>query len=151
MLLPVDQRQRLLIPALHFAVGLSNGLPSVAQRMMLVNDLQIEPALQAAIFGVLLMVPWQFKIGMAFLSDLVPIAGRRRIPYLLICFSLQALTNFGIGILVGPDLSVGVLAALMFVSTVAQVRAARGARRARGALGLPAVPSGRARSSVLGR
>ena len=122
MQLPSGQRrQRLLIPALHFAVGLSNGLPNVAQRMMLVNDLQIEPAVQAAIFGVLLSIPWQFKLAMAFLSDTVPIAGRRRIPYLLICLSMQALSQLLIGLSVGPDLGVGMLAAFMLVSVIAQV------------------------------
>ena len=121
MVLPPDHRQRLLIPALHFVCGFSNGLPDVAKRMMFVNELQIEPAVQAALFGVLLSVPWQFKLGMAFLTDSVPIGGRRRIPYLLICLSMQAVVNLCIGLLVGPDLSVGMLAALLFASTVAQV------------------------------
>ena len=90
MVLPDQQlrRQRLLIPALHFVCGFSNGLPDVAKRMMFVNMLQIEPAVQAALFGVLLSVPWQFKLGMAFLTDSVPIGGRRRIPYLLVCLSV---------------------------------------------------------------
>ena len=115
------RRQRLLIPALHFVCGFSNGLPDVAKRMMFVNTLQIEPAVQAALFGVLLSVPWQFKLGMAFLTDSVPIGGRRRIPYLLVCLSVQAVVNLCIGLLVGPDLSVGVLAGLLFASTVSQV------------------------------
>ena len=123
MVLPAEQqrRQRLLIPALHFVCGFSNGLPDVAKRMMFVNTLQIEPAVQAALFGVLLSVPWQFKLGMAFLTDSVPIGGRRRIPYLLVCLSVQAVVNLCIGLLVGPELSVGVLAGLLFASTVAQV------------------------------
>ena len=75
----------------------------------------------AALFGVLLSVPWQFKLGMAFLTDSVPIGGRRRIPYLLVCLSVQAVVNLCIGLLVGPDLSVGVLAGLLFASTVSQV------------------------------
>ena len=115
------QRQRLLIPALHFAVGFSNGLPNVANRMLLVNELQIEPDVQAAVFGVLLSIPWQFKIAMAFLSDAAPIAGRRRIPYLLICISLQAVANLFIGLLAGPALTVGMLASLQFVCVVSQV------------------------------
>ena len=123
MVLPAEQqrRQRLLIPALHFVCGFSNGLPDVAKRMMFVNTLQIEPAVQAALFGVLLSVPWQLNLGMAFLTDSVPIGGRRRIPYLLVCLSVQAVVNLCIGLLVGPDLSVGVLAGLLFASTVAQV------------------------------
>ena len=88
---------------------------------MFVNTLQIEPAVQAALFGVMLSVPWQFKLGMAFLTDSVPIGGRRRIPYLLVCLSVQAVVNLCIGLLVGPDLSVGVLAGLLFASTVSQV------------------------------
>jgi hypothetical protein len=59
----------------------AQGLPGVALSRFVQFELRAEPSVQA-IFGVIGSVPWNFKFAAAFLSDTLPICGRRRIPYL---------------------------------------------------------------------
>lgn len=84
----IARRNAFLLPGIWFMAGLSRALPGVAMRMLLVNELGVQPAKQA-ILGVWGSLPWNFKMLMAFLSDTVPICGRRRSPYLGAGLALQ--------------------------------------------------------------
>jgi hypothetical protein len=110
----------LLLPAIWFLCGLSNSLPGTASKVFRVSILRVEPEVQAVLFGALQSLPWQFKIGFAFLSDSVPIAGRRRVPYLLIALAVQ-LACWVVTTAVLDDISIAALALVSFVQTLAQV------------------------------
>ena len=79
-----------VVPALHFFSGLSNSLPSTAYKLLMIDDARLEPQAQTLITGVVGNLPWDLKIVFAFLSDWIPICGRRRVPYLIIALSAQA-------------------------------------------------------------
>jgi hypothetical protein len=75
------KRQKFAATLLWFVVCFGSGLPGVALGRFVQFDLRADPSIQA-IFGVIGSVPWNFKFAAAFLSDTLPICGRRRIPYL---------------------------------------------------------------------
>eukprot|EP01043_Picozoa_sp_COSAG02_P005889 COSAG02_NODE_163_length_32424_cov_21.759010_7_plen_466_part_00 len=75
------KRQKFAATLLWFVVCFGAGLPGVALGRFVQFDLRADPSIQA-IFGVIGSVPWNFKFAAAFLSDTLPICGRRRIPYL---------------------------------------------------------------------
>ena len=83
-----SRRNEYLLPMVWFMAGFSRALPSVAMRMLVVNEMQVAPY-QQAILGVWGGLPWNFKILAAFLSDSVPICRRRRVPYLAFGLALQ--------------------------------------------------------------
>jgi BT1 family len=56
--------------------------------VFLVQSLNAQPAQQNTI-GVLLSIPWSFKLVYGFISDVVPIAGLRRKPYFALGFALH--------------------------------------------------------------
>lgn len=93
------QRMCLVLPALHFMVGVSNALPSTAWQEYQVNGPHpLSPANQTLIGNVINQVPWNLKIFFAFLSDVAPIFGRRRIPYLVIGCVLKGASWFSLSV-----------------------------------------------------
>ena len=120
---PLPLRRRLLapavvIPGLHFLSGLSNSLVGTAYRLLQIEDAQLEPQMQSTINGVVAQMPWDFKILAAFLSDWMPICGRRRLPYLVIAIFVEAVEKFLLGTL-AP--TVGWLMTDAFIASSAQV------------------------------
>ena len=87
------RRNHYVLPAVWFMAGFSRSIPSVAMRMLTVNEMRVQPA-QQAILGVWAGLPWNFKMIAAFTSDTVPIFGRRRLPYLAIGLLLQLIAYF---------------------------------------------------------
>ena len=108
----------ILLPAAHFLCGLASGAPDAAQRVFTVSVLHVEPATQSAIFDALMMLPWQFKIFVAFTSDALPICGRRRLPYLLLALVFKATCQLLVAQLLPGETT---LAGLIFLSVVAQL------------------------------
>ena len=96
------KRQKFAATLLWFVVCFSSGLPGVALGRFVQFDLRAEPSVQE-IFGVIGSVPWNFKFAAAFLSDTLPICGRRRIPYLVGGIIAQCSAYWLIGVSTGLD------------------------------------------------
>ena len=71
------------ITVLWFTAVLSQSIPTVALRQFILIELQASPATQAILFGVVYAIPWNLKFVAAFISDTLPIRGRRRRPYMV--------------------------------------------------------------------
>ena len=101
----------------YFALGLLLKLPFVALRESLRHELGASPATQSLVLGVIVSLPWSLKIPIAFVSDVLPLCGMRRKPYMLIgsllCSTMWAATGRGIG---GHSLSA--FGALAFLATL---------------------------------
>ena len=110
-------RNRYILPVLWFMAGFSRAVPSVAMRILMVNELKVQPA-QQAILGVAGGLPWSFKIFAAFLSDAVPVFGRRRVPYIVLSLLLQLTAYY---ILASDMPSVAALGALDFMQACGMV------------------------------
>ena len=106
-----------VIPALAFLSGLSNTIGGTAYRLMLIEDARLEPQMQA-IIGVAAVLPWDFKILAAFLSDWLPVYGKRRLPYLVLGIFVQIIEKALLGTL-AP--TVGWLLTDAFLASGAQV------------------------------
>jgi hypothetical protein len=111
------RRNGIVLPAVWLMAGISRSLPGVAMRMMLVNEIKVQPE-QQAILGVWSSLPWNFKILAALLSDAVPILGMRRKPYLASGYLLQLLA---VVVLAGTPSAVGVIGLLDFLNTCGMV------------------------------
>eukprot|EP00451_Oxyrrhis_marina_P015045 CAMPEP_0204328978 /NCGR_PEP_ID=MMETSP0469-20131031/13811_1 /ASSEMBLY_ACC=CAM_ASM_000384 /TAXON_ID=2969 /ORGANISM="Oxyrrhis marina" /LENGTH=503 /DNA_ID=CAMNT_0051311497 /DNA_START=102 /DNA_END=1613 /DNA_ORIENTATION=- len=110
----------ILLPWLHFAIGITNNLQITSWREWLVHGVDINPPDQALLGGVVSALPWNLKIFAAFLSDVVPICGKRRLPYLIMGFALQGAAWVSVGI-VGDSISFPLLALQQFCTTMGQV------------------------------
>ena len=76
--------ENIALPVFYFMLGFNLKLPFVAQRQYLRRVLKASPANQALVLNIIAQIPWQLKLFYAFLSDTVPIGGRRRKPYMII-------------------------------------------------------------------
>eukprot|EP01052_Picozoa_sp_SAG31_P022277 SAG31_NODE_1763_length_7322_cov_21.697633_10_plen_497_part_00 len=84
-------RQEGAITALWFAKGLLDSLPGVAVRQFVLQEVEASPAVQAVIFSVLGVLPWNLKFFAAFVSDCCPVCGYRRLPYMVFGLCGQAI------------------------------------------------------------
>jgi len=111
-------RPFIVLPISMFLCGVGNAVPDAATHVYTLSVLRVSPATQGALFGALLRLPWQFKIAAAFLSDAVPICGRRRLPYLMLALTLKAVV---LSTIAAALPTVRALAALVFSSVVCQL------------------------------
>ena len=114
------RRMAVLLPCLHFLVGVANNLQGVAWRQFLIHGINLNPSDQAMLSGVVCALPWNLKILVAFFSDVTPICGMRRVPYLLLGLLLQGLGWLILGF-VGPAIGFQYLALQQFTCTMGQV------------------------------
>ena len=112
------RRNDAVLPAIWFMAGISRSLPTVAMRMLIINELRVEPE-QQAVLGVWSTLPWNFKMLAAFPSDTVPICSRRRAPYLATGLLLQLLAYVTLAATHAP--SVGILGSLDFAQACGMV------------------------------
>ena len=77
------------ISLFYFFLGLILQLPELAVRFYLI-DLGIEPSVLGA-FQATLVIPWCAKPVYGFISDALPLCGRRRQPYIILCNLMAAL------------------------------------------------------------
>ena len=115
----VYRRMSIALPLLHFTIGINNNVQSVAWTKFLI-DAGIAPPDKALLTGVVCSLPWNLKIFVAFLSDVVPIFGRRRVPYLFVGLALQAAAWTLLGF-AGKTVSFPMLALQQFCATMGQV------------------------------
>jgi len=107
------------IRMLWLFLGATNPFPGVALRFFMVDDLQASPHLQA-IIGVLSGFAWNLKMPVAFTSDVAPIGGYRRKPYLFLGLGLYMGSYMALGML-PPGLATA--ATFMSTATLGQMMA----------------------------
>ncbi|KAL1519709.1 hypothetical protein AB1Y20_023219 [Prymnesium parvum] len=109
-----------LLPCLYLAIGLANNLQGVSWRQFLIKGVDLDPADQAFLGGVIGALPWNLKLLVAFTSDVAPICGRRRVPYLVLGLLLQG-ASWLLLCLLGASIGFRCLALQQFVATLGQV------------------------------
>lgn len=67
----------------YLLLGFSFGFPAVSLQFYLMEDKQLEPPTMAALLGII-SIPWCFKPLIGLFSDMVPIFGLNRKPYIVI-------------------------------------------------------------------
>ena len=112
--------ENIALPVFYFMLGFNLKLPFVAQRQYLRRVLKASPANQALVLNIIAQIPWQLKLFYAFLSDTVPIGGRRRKPYMIIGVILFTIAWITLG-LIRPAPKVGTTAFLLFAGTFGMI------------------------------
>ena len=79
------------IPSSYFLVGFGPALLGTPLSVYMVKTLDASPAQQNTI-GILMTLPWTFKVVYGFISDAFPIWGMRRKPYFLIGWAINILS-----------------------------------------------------------
>jgi Na+/melibiose symporter-like transporter len=67
----------------YFLLGFTFGFPAVALQFYLMEDKEMSPPAMAALMGII-SIPWCFKPLIGLFSDMVPIRGLHRKPYIII-------------------------------------------------------------------
>eukprot|EP00658_Telonema_sp_P-2_P004244 TRINITY_DN11594_c0_g1_i19.p1 TRINITY_DN11594_c0_g1~~TRINITY_DN11594_c0_g1_i19.p1 ORF type:complete len:347 (-),score=53.03 TRINITY_DN11594_c0_g1_i19:50-1090(-) len=78
-----------LVMLLFGSQGLVTGFPRLAYLFLEKDLLQLTPA-QATRVSALCALPWSVKPVYGLISDMVPIGGLHRVPYIIICLTLAA-------------------------------------------------------------
>jgi hypothetical protein len=90
----------IVLPLIHFMVGFMNTFPATPWQEYLVHGPHpVSPADQTLINGVVNAIPWNLKLLAAFVSDVAPIFGRRRVPYLILGCILKGGSWLSLGLL----------------------------------------------------
>ena len=105
-------RGKLAVPFFYFILGINLTLVYLALLVYMRKRLQSSPANQSLIKGVIMGLPWNFKIFYAFTSDAFPIRGYRRKPYMYIGITICAASWILLGI-TNPS-TVGAASMLLF-------------------------------------
>lgn len=107
------------LPIVWFFVGLAGMIPGPSFQKYLVNVVNVPPA-QQVVLGVIGSMVFQLKIIAAFLSDVVPICGCRRKPYLIFGLLVQVVAWCCLGFF-GETLSFALLCLQQFGAFLGQM------------------------------
>jgi hypothetical protein len=116
----MTERGNLAIPISYFLVGFGPSFAGTPLSVYMVKTLNASPAQQNTI-GILMTLPWCFKVLYGFISDGYPIFGQRRKPYFIIGYCIYVASQGCLAFLKTPDLTQ--LSTLIFTSTVGQIMA----------------------------
>ena len=105
------------IPIFYFLLGFLQSYPRVALREFMMNELHASPALQQIILGVVMLLPWQFKVVYGFVSDSLPIFGQHRKPYMLFGLCVFTLCWISFGTTAASHPSIGPTCMFLFMGT----------------------------------
>ena len=86
------------IPLFYFLLGFLTNFPRVALRDFCMKELRVDPATQQLILGVVMLLPWNFKVLYGFVSDAFPVCGMHRKPYMLMGVALCAASWCSLGV-----------------------------------------------------
>jgi MFS family permease len=106
--------------ASYLAVGFGLYFIQTPLAFYMVNTLQLSPATQAVITG-LLSLPWALKIICGFVSDSMPIMGLRRKPYFFLGWLTFSVCNIILAVAIQPGTLM--LASFLFLQTMGFVQA----------------------------
>jgi hypothetical protein len=116
----MTDRSNIAIPVSYFLVGFGPSFAGTPLSVYMVKTLNASPAQQNTI-GILMTLPWCFKVAYGFMSDGYPIFGQRRKPYFIIGYIINISSTACLAWLKTPSL--GQLSTLIFTSTVGQIMA----------------------------
>lgn len=102
----------------YFAVGFTNSFILTPLSIYLVYNLNAEPQMQTTI-SILSTIPWSLKLVFGFISDVFPIYGLHRKPYLTIGAIIYSL--FSVLYAISEKDDVVLLAASLFISTLGMI------------------------------
>ena len=108
------------IPSSYFLVGFGPALLGTPLSVYMVKTLNASPAQQNTI-GILMTLPWTFKVVYGFISDAYPIWGMRRKPYFLIGWAINVGSFAALALLGAPTLQQ--LSALLLLGTFGSIMA----------------------------
>jgi len=110
-----------MIPLLWFLVGVVNNLGGTSYNdYLLKGPHPVSPTNKTLLGGVVDAFPWNLKIFFAFLSDVRPICGRRRVPYLVIGLIFQSASWIALSLL-SEKMTFEFLCLQSFISTMGQM------------------------------
>ncbi|KAG5179232.1 folate-biopterin transporter [Tribonema minus] len=118
--LKLTDASNIAIPISYWLIGFLGSFIGTPLTVFLVQSLNAQPAQQNTI-GVLLSIPWSFKLLYGFVSDVLPVGGLRRKPYFALGFALHSACFLLLAALEKPTFSS--LAVLLFVATIGQIMA----------------------------
>ena len=110
-------KQSHAIPIFYFLLGFLQSYPRVALREFMMQTLHASPALQQIMTGVIMLLPWQFKVLYGFLSDAFPINGQHRKPYMLFGLCLYSICWIGLGLSSATSPTIGGSCFFLFMGT----------------------------------
>jgi len=117
------ERNAIMIPLLEFLLGIFNNLGGSSWTEFQVKGPHpVSPPNKSLLGGVVEAMPWNIKIFVAFTSDILPIYGRRRVPYLIIGMFLQGSCWMVLGFF-GDLMTFPYLCLEQFLSTIGQMMA----------------------------
>ncbi|CAM9574428.1 unnamed protein product, partial [Phaeothamnion confervicola] len=87
--LGLTSRHNIAIPLSYWCVGFLGSFIGTPLSVFMVQVLGLQPAQQNTI-SVLMTVPWSFKLIYGFISDVLPVCGLRRKPYLAVGYTLYS-------------------------------------------------------------
>uniref|UniRef100_A0A7S1TWA3 Major facilitator superfamily (MFS) profile domain-containing protein n=1 Tax=Phaeomonas parva TaxID=124430 RepID=A0A7S1TWA3_9STRA len=106
------------LPAAYFFIGIATSFITTPLQVYMVQDLDAEPAAQNTL-NVLTTLPWSFKLLFGFLSDVQPVFGARRKPYMIIGSLMHAVSFLMLAALGEPSMQS--LSTLMWVATMGEI------------------------------
>ena len=102
----------------YFLIGFGPALLGTPLSIYMVKTLDAAPAQQNTI-GVLMTLPWTFKVVYGFISDAFPIFGMRRKPYFILGWLVSVLTSSALAAVATPTLNQ--LSGLLLLSTTGSI------------------------------
>eukprot|EP00968_Pinguiococcus_pyrenoidosus_P000796 scaffold47_cov258-Pinguiococcus_pyrenoidosus.AAC.123 len=108
----------LALPMAYFVIGVSVSFITTPLQVYMVEELGAEPEAQNTI-SILMSLPWSFKLLFGFVSDVNPILGWRRKPYMILGSMAHAVAYLSLALMGTPGIQV--LSFLTWVATMGQI------------------------------
>ncbi|CBJ32848.1 conserved unknown protein [Ectocarpus siliculosus] len=114
----LTSRHHAAIPISYFCVGFLGSFVANPLNIYIVQTLNAQPSQQNTLV-VLMTVPWSFKLIYGFLSDVCPIRGLRRKPYLAFGYLLSSFCYLVLALT--AEVTIQSLSGLLFLATMGQI------------------------------
>ncbi|CAM9748257.1 unnamed protein product [Ascophyllum nodosum] len=116
--LRLASRRHVAIPISYFCVGFLGSFILNPLNIYMVQTLNAQPSQQNTL-SILMTVPWSFKLVYGFISDVLPIGGLRRKPYLVVGYFTSSLCYVALALT--PQVGIQALSGVLFLATMGQI------------------------------
>ncbi|CAM9636222.1 unnamed protein product, partial [Hapterophycus canaliculatus] len=114
----LTSRLNVAIPISYFCIGFLGSFVMNPLNIYIVQSLNAQPSQQNTLV-VLMTLPWSFKLVYGFVSDVYPIFGLRRKPYLACGYLLSSVCYLALA--VSPQVTIQTLSGVLFLATMGQI------------------------------